>query len=176
MSKIYFIKEDMTNTHMTKCSLSLVIREIKLKSQQNTATRLLTTNMKTMALLSIGEDGTDWESQCCGGVSQNALFHFAFPHQDLHTTSLQLWSCHPPDWKQPDVDVSTWGNITWQWEGTDCWPWNARKTFKALCKVKKSQTRKAVYRVIPFIWDSGNDKTTEIADQRLLGAGGGKRH
>ena len=46
-----------------------------------------------------------WGWECLGismlCVSQSDLFHFAFPHQDLHTTSLQLWSCHPPDWKQP---------------------------------------------------------------------------
>lgn len=65
MSKIYLIKGDMANTHMRKCSLSLVMREIKLKSQQNTTTCLLTTKMKTMALLGIGEDGNAWESQCC---------------------------------------------------------------------------------------------------------------
>lgn len=76
-------------------------------------------------------------------VSQSDLFHFAFPHQDLHTTSLQLWSCHPPDWKQPHVSVSTWGNTTRQREGTDCRPWNARKTFKALCKGQKKPDKKS---------------------------------
>lgn len=174
MSKIYLIKEDMANTHTRKCSLSLVMRGIKLKSQQNTTTCLLTTEMKTMALLGIGEDGNAWESQCC--VFPRVTCSISHSHTKIciqrHCSSghatLQTGNNH--------VSVSTWGNTTRQREGTDCRPWNVRKTFKALCKVQKSQTRRAAYRVIPFTWDSGNDMTTETADEHSLGAGGGKGH
>lgn len=60
--------------------------------------------------------GLLWESQCCVFPEDCSISH---SHTKICIQpSLQLWSCHPPDWKQPHVSVSTWGNTTRQREGT----------------------------------------------------------
>ena len=127
------------------------------------------TKMKMMALLSIGEDGNDWESQCCVSVSQSDLFHFAFPYQGLHTMSLQLWSCYPPDWKQPHVDVSTWGNTMWQWEGTDLLILKHQEDFQSTVQSEKKPDKKSCVSCDPTymrFWKWQNYKNSRSAFAR----------